>query len=275
MKRVLFLAGITGTLLGCGGNGLPTPPPLPTFSYGAPSANLSSDQSNAASQGESGLASASGANGQTADPTAAPALADELAGNLPSTALVTAPSPAAALKSLAVPSSEAAARAVRGAGLSINSSCVTKSGNNYSYSNCSYSGDGFSWVLNGSISVATNSISWDVKATFSANSQGVSGTGEFHWTGQLAWTDTTVTGNGLSELAVKADGNGEHVEIAMTSGWNANLQVDSVSHCISGGSLEVARAIEGTASNGQHVSVRAGWKFTWNGCNNVEVAVGT
>ncbi|HVP60989.1 MAG TPA: hypothetical protein VMT11_10545 [Myxococcaceae bacterium] len=274
MKRLLFLTGIAGALVGCG-NGLPTPPPLPNLTYGAPTANLSAEQSNAASAGESGLSNASGANGQTADPTAAPALADELGGNLPS-ALMAAPSGEAALKSLPVPSSEAAARAVRGAGLSLgNSSCVTKSGSSYSYSGCSYSGDGFSWTLNGSISVATSSITWDIKATFSGSAQGASGSGEFHWTGQLAWTATTVTGNGLSQLAVKADGNGEHVEIAATSGWNADLQVDATNHCVSGGSLVVARALEGTASNGQHVSIKAGWKFTWNGCNNVEVAVGT
>ncbi|HUM13843.1 MAG TPA: hypothetical protein VLT82_23040 [Myxococcaceae bacterium] len=275
MKRLLFLTGFAGALVGCG-NGLPTPPPLPTFSYGTPTSNLSAEQSNAANIGESGVGRASGTNGQSADPTAAPALADALAGNLPNSGLLTAPSPEAALKSLPVPSSEAAARAVRGAGLSVgDSSCVTHSGSSYSYSNCSYSGDGFSWTLNGSISASTSSISWDIKATFTASSQGVSGSGEFHWTGQLAWTATTVTGNGLSQLALKADGNGEHVEIAATSGWNADLQVDSTNHCISGGSLVVARAVEGSASNGQHVSSKAGWKFTWSGCNNVQVATGT
>ncbi len=272
MKRLLFLTGIAGALVGCG-NGLPTPPPLPTFTYGTPTSNLSAEQSNAANVGESRVGRASGTNGQTGDPTAAPALADELAGNLPNSGLLTAPSPEAALKSLPVPSSEAA---VRGAGLSVgNSSCVTHSGSSYSYSNCSYSGDGFSWTLNGSISVATSSISWDIKATFTASSQGVSGSGEFHWVGQLAWTATSVTGNGLSQLALKASGNGEHVEIAATSGWNADLQVDPNGQCISGGSLVVARAVEGKASNGQQVSSKAGWKFTWSGCDSVQVAVGT
>jgi len=275
MKRLLFFTGLAGALVGCG-SGLPTPPPLPTFNYGTPSTQLSPEQSNAASMGESELSSASGASGQTSDPTAAARLADDLGTNLPSSALAAIPSSGAALRSVSITSPEAPARAIRGAALSIgDSQCVTKSNNSWTFSNCSYSGDGFSWSLNGSISIATGSLHWDIQATFSANSQGVSGNGEFHWTGQLAWTDTTITGNGLSQLAVKADGQGEHVEVAATRGWNASLQIDAAAHCISGGTLEVAQAIEGKSSNGQTVSSKTGWKFTWTACGAVSVAVGT
>ena len=276
MKRVLFLAGIAGALVGCG-SGLPTPPALPTFNYGTPSSNLSSEQSNASNTATSGIGNASGSNGNAASPTAAPVLADELAADLPSSALLTAaPSGEGALRSLAVPSSSQAARAFRSSALDIGSSnCSTQTDTKVTYSNCSYSGDGFSWTLNGSISVAPGSLNWDIQATFSADSQGASGKGQFHWYGQLSWTATTVQGSGRSELAVRADGQGEHIEIAATTGWNANLQIDSTNHCISGGTFEVARAVEGSASNGQHVSEAVGWKFTWNGCNSVQVAVGT
>ena len=275
MKRLLFFTGLAGALVGCG-SGLPTPPPLPTFNYGTPSTQLSPEQSNAASLGESELANASGATGQTSDPTAAARLADDLATNLPSSALAAVPSSDAALRSISIPSPEASARAIRGAALSIgDSQCVAKGASSWTFSNCSYSGDGFSWNLNGSISIATGSLHWDIQATFSANTQGVSGNGAFHWTGQLAWTDTTITGNGLSTLAVKADAQGQHAEIAATRGWTADLQVDPVAHCISGGSLVVAQAIEGKASNGQTVSSKSGWKFTWTACGAVSVAVGT
>jgi hypothetical protein len=276
MKRVLFLTGIAGALVGCG-SGLPTPPALPNFNYGTPTSNVSAEQSNAANTAQSGIGNASGSNGNAASPTAAPVLADELAADLPSSVLLTAaPSGEAALRSVAVPSSESAARAFRSSALSVGSSnCITQSDTKVTYSNCSYSGDGFSWTLNGSISVAPGSLNWDIQATFSADTQGVSGKGQFHWYGQLSWTSTTVQGSGRSELAVRADGQGQHVEIAATTGWNANLQVDSTNHCISGGSFEIARAVEGSGSNGQHVSEAVGWKFTWNGCNNVQVAVGT
>jgi hypothetical protein len=276
MKRLLFLTGIAGALVGCG-SGLPTPPALPSFNYGTPTSNLSSEQSNAAHTAQSGIGDASGADGSTANPQAAPVLADELANDLPSSALLTAaPSPEGALRSLAVPSSEAAARAFRSSALNVGSSnCITQTANSVNYSNCSYSGDGFSWTLNGSISVAPGSLHWDIEATFSASSEGISGKGRFHWTGDLDWTLTTVEGNGRSELAVRVDGNGEHAEIAATTGWRADLEIDSMNHCISGGSFDVARAVEGTGSNGQHVSEAIGWKFTWSGCNNVQVAVGT
>jgi len=276
MKRVLFLAGFAGALVGCG-SGLPKPPALPNFNYGTPTSTLSAEQSNASSTAMSGIGDASGSDGNAVTPTAAPVLADELAANLPSSVMLrSAPSGAAALQSLAVPSSESAARAFRSSGLNVGSSnCITQTDTKVTYSNCSYSGDGFSWTLNGSISVSPSSLNWDIQATFSANSQGVSGKGQFHWYGQLSWTATTVQGSGRSELAVVADGQGQHVELAATTGWNANLQIDSTAHCISGGSFEVARAVEGTGSNGQHVSEAVGWKFTWNGCNNVQVAVGT
>ena len=275
MKRVLVLAGIAGTLVGCG-NGLPTPPALPSFNYGTPTSNLSSDQSNAANTAASGIGDASGADGSAATPTAAPVLADELASDLPSSALLTAaPSPEAALRSLAVPSSESAARAFRSSGLSVGTSaCISQTDTRVTYSNCSYSGDGFSWTLNGSITVAPASLNWDIQATFSASTEGVSAKGQFRWYGQLSWTSTTVQGTGRSELAVRADGNGQHVEIAATTGWNADLQIDATNHCISGGSFEVARAVEGSGSGGQHVSEAVGWKFTWSGCGNVQVAVG-
>ncbi len=276
MKRLLFLAGFAGALVGCG-SGLPTPPALPTFNYGTPTNNLSSEQSNAANTAQSSVASASGANGNTANPQAAPVLADQLGTDLPSSALLTAaPSPEGALRSLAVPSSEAAARAFRSSALSVGSSnCITQTASSVNYSNCTYSGEGFSWTLNGSISLATGSLHWDIQANFSADTQGISGKGQFHWTGQLSWNDTTVQGNGRSELAVRVDGNGQHAEIAATTGWNANLQVNTTSHCISGGTFEVARAVEGSGSNGQHVSEAVGWKFTWSGCGNVQVATGT
>ena len=274
MKRILFLTGLAGALVGCG-NGLPTPPALPSFNYGTPTSSLSSQQSNAAHTAESGIGNASGSDGNAVTPTAAPTLADELASNLPSSALLkSAPSPEAALRSLAVPTSESAAHAFRSSGLSVGTSnCISQTDTKVTYSNCSYSGDGFNWTLNGSISVAAASLNWDIEATFSADMEGVSGKGMFHWFGQLNWTATTVTGNGRSELAIRADGQGQHVELAATTGWKADLQVDATAHCISGGSFEVARAVEGSGS-GEHISEAVGWKFTWSGCNNVQVAEG-
>src|SRR5678815_1779438 len=264
MKRVLLLTGIAGALVGCG-SGLPTPPALPHFNYGTPTSNLSSDQSNAAHTAQSGIGDASGVDGSTANPQAAPVLADALASDLPSSALLkVAPSPEAAFRSLPVPSSEAAARAFRSSALSVGSSnCISQTDTKVTYSNCSYNGDGFSWTLNGSISVAPGSLDWDIQAEFSASSEGITGKGMFHWRGDLHWTLTTVEGSGRSELAVRVDGNGQHAEIAATTGWRADLQVDSTNHCISGGSFEVARAVEGTGDNGQHVSEAIGWKFTW------------
>lgn len=275
MKRVLFLAGIAGALVGCGG-GLPTPPALPNFNYGAPSSTLSFDQSDTVDSAESGLSSASGMNGGTANPQAAPVLADQLGGNLPDPSLVAVfPSAEAALKSLPLPSAGAAASAFRSSGLTVgNSDCISQSGGSVRYSNCSYSGEGFNWTMNGTITVASGSLSWDIQATFEMNSEGISGKGQLRWVGQLSWTGTTVQGNGRSELAVRVEGQGQRAEIGMTTGWKADLQIDATNHCISGGWLEVGRAVEGNASGGESVSAATGWKFTWNGCGSVQVAVG-
>ncbi|HET9156051.1 MAG TPA: hypothetical protein VFN91_05250 [Myxococcaceae bacterium] len=284
MKRVLFLAGFAGALVGCG-SGLPTPPALPTFHYGAPQA-ADSEQGYTASTGVTTLRSASGTSGTSANPSAAPALADQLAANLPQPALrASLPSAEAALKSLPVPGGVAAGGLFRSSALVVgNPDCVhqgnTSGGSSYSitYSNCSYGGaeggTSFNWTLNGTISVTSTSASWDIQATFDLSADGVSGKGQMHWTGQLSWTDTTINGNGKSELAARVEGQGEKVDIGITSGWTAALQLDAT-HCVSGGTLEVGRAMEGSASNGQHVSGAHGWKFTWTGCDTYQVAEGT
>lgn len=274
MKRILFLAGVAGALVGCG-SGMPSAPALPTFNYGAPSATLSSDQTNVATHGADGLGAATGLNGSS-DPEQAAFLADRLGTYLPAPASrAGVPSPEAALASLPFPQVGGVASSGRTAAVTIDTSCVAKTASSWTYSNCSFSADGFSWTLNGSISIASGSYTWDISATFSGSSQGVSGAGQFHWAGQLSWTTTSITGHGKSELAIKADGNGEHVELGETTGWNAALQIDAVAHCISGGTLEIGRAVVGSASNGQHVSQATGWKFTWTACGAVQVAVGT
>ncbi len=273
MKRVLLLAGIAGALVGCG-SGLPTPPELKSFNYGAPTAPTP-EQSSAASIGESGVRSAAGVN-QTSNPQAAPGLPDQMAANFPSLGSALAPpSLEAALSRLPVPTAASAAQAVRSAGLSVGSNCTTVTDTSVTYKDCSTSSEGFALTLNGTISVSPGSIHWDISATASGNTQGISVDGKFIWTGQLTWTSATVQGQGRSAYGVRADANGQHVELAATAGVDVNLQVDATNHCISGGTLELRRVAEGHASNGQSISQAVGWKFTWNGCGNVTVANGT
>src|SRR5262249_5211523 len=192
----------------------------------------------------------------SANPSAAPALADQLASNLPDPAVLAAlPSAEAALKSLPVPSGVAAGHLFRSSALQVaNPDCVhqgnTPGGSRYSitYSNCTYgasdTGVSFSWTLNGNISVTATSASWDIQATFDVSSDGISGKGQMHWTGQLSWTDTTINGNGKSELAARVEGQGEHVELGITSGRTAALQLDAT-HCVSGGTPAGGPAMEG------------------------------
>lgn len=274
MKRVL-LATIAGFLFGCGG-GI-SAPPLRSFSYGTPT-TPSASQSAAASTAQSNLQGVAGVGGQSSSPTGAPTLADELANQLPAGGTaVLAPLPTEAARAAG---QEGALRAMRSAGLSVgNSNCVSSTATSVTYNNCSYNGDGFNGSLNGSITIAPNqSVSWNITWTVSGSSQGVTVNGSFKWSGQIAWTSTTIKGDGRSEYVVTGSANGQSYELAYTAGFDVDVTyLSSPSYCIATGSLEIRRVVAGKSAS--QVGMKDGaWKFTWTGngtsCGTVQVAAG-
>jgi hypothetical protein len=273
MKRVL-LAGIASFLFACGGG--PKAPALHSFNYGSP-ATPNGTQASTASTAQSSFQSIAGVGGMSSTPTSAPTLTDELTSDLGQAAAVFEPLPA----EVRTPVQNAAIRGVRSAALVVgNQNCVSSSATSVTYNNCTYNGDGFNGTLNGSITITPNQqVTWDITYTISGSSQGVSVNGSFRWSGQLAWTSSTIKGFGRSEYAITASGNGQSAEIAYTSGFDVDVTyLTSPQYCIATGTLELRRVVGGknAADAGLHDGA---WKFTWSGngssCGTLQVATGT
>jgi len=273
MKRVL-LAGIASFIFACGGG--PTAPALRNFNYGS-ATTPDPTQASTASTAQSSFRSIAGVGGSSSTPTAAPTLADELTSDLGQAAAVFAPLPA----EVRAPVQNSAIRGMRSAALVVgNQNCVSSTANSVTYSNCSYNGDGFNGTLNGSINITPGQqITWDITYTISGSSQGVTVNGSFRWSGQLAWTSSTIKGFGRSEYAITASGNGQSAEVAYTSGFDVDITyLTSPEYCVATGTLELRRVVGGR--NGADTGLRDGaWKFTWSGngstCGTLQVATGT
>lgn len=272
MTRVVLFTGIAGLLFGCGGN--LAPPPLRSFNYGAPTAADGNQQSTADSA-QSGMNSILSSPGNTSSASAAPTLTDSLASSLPESLLSEPMNALPGTSSVAVATAgrDGLLRSLRSPALQADCAKVTDT--SITYDHCTYDSSGYSGTLEGSITVAANSVSWDITFTFSISTQGVSGNGYYNWKGQMAWTATTITGNGRSAFTVHASGNGQSADLASTTGVDLNLTYEpSPSFCITGGTLELRRVV--AASGGtENVMKDAAIKFTWNGCGNVTVATGT
>ncbi len=275
MKRIV-LAAIASSLFACGGGGAPA---LHSFTYGTPT-TPSATQASTASDAQSSLQSVAGVGGSSSAPTSAPTLTDELTSALPQsgTALF-APLPTAAQPQAQAAGQDGALRAMRSAGLSVgNSNCVSQTATSVTYNNCTYNGDGYNGTLNGSISVSSQQVTWDITWTIAGSSQGVTVNGSFKWSGQLAWTSSTIKGYGRSEYVVNGSANGQSYDLAYTAGFDVDVTyISSPSYCIATGTLELRRVVSGSTASqaGMH---DAAWKFTWSGdgqsCGTVTVASG-
>jgi len=272
MKRLLR-AGLASLLFACGGL---SAPPLHNFSYSSPSTPTGT-QASTASEAQSSFQSIAGVGGMSSTPTSAPTLTDELTSSLGQAAAVFEPLPV----EVRAPVQNSALRGVRSAALSVgNSDCVTSTTTSVKYSNCSYNGDGFNGTLNGSIAIVPNQqVSWDITYTIAGSTQGVTVNGSFRWSGQVAWTSSTIKGLGRSEYVISASGNGQSAEVAYTSGFDVDITyMTSPSYCVASGTLELRRVVAG--KNASEAGLHdAAWKFTWGGngstCGTLQVATGT
>ena len=239
----------------------------------------STTQANAASEAESGFQGISGASSNVSGAMSAPTLADTVANEIDlansSGGLLRTPDVSLPAAARAAPVAAAARSGMAGALRSpaLQASCAQVGDHTVTYSGCSYSQDGISGTLNGTITVSGGTVTWDIHYTIELSTQGVSANGSFHFSGTLTVTDTTIAGQGRSEYVVHASGNGESIDLGQTTQFDANLTYDTTAgYCITGGTLEIRRStvVSGSGSG----SFDGGVKFTWTGCGEVTVAVG-
>lgn len=272
--RTLGSLGLV-VVLACGGGGGNNnnnnnnngTPGLKTFSYGSPQAPTAA-QTNTANKAQTQLNSAvkASVNGQISNAASLPSLTDSLAGSLPNL-LAEPEDPSASIASGAV--------SVLGHRTGeLNTGCYTYTSSSITYSNCTISGSGFNETLNGNLTVSGNSVTWNLTVTYSYSSGNVSSNGNYSWTGQLTVTETTIVGQGRSAFTGHAASGSTTYDYQYTAGFDANLTYQASPYCITGGTLEIRRTLNGTSNAGAVPVHDAGAKYTWTGCGAVTVAVG-
>jgi len=272
--RTLALLGLV-TVLACGGsndgnnnnnNNNNGTPGLKTFSYGSPKAPTASQQSAAnTAQNQLNNAVKASVNGQVANAASLPSLTDSLAGSLPN--LIAIPGDPAATVG-----DQASLLGHRSAGL--NQGCYSFTNSSITYNNCTISGSGFSETLNGSLTVNGNTVTWNLTVTYSYSSGNVSSNGNYNWTGQLTVTEGTIVGQGRSSFNGHAASGSTTYDYQYTAGFDANLTYQTSPYCITGGTLEIRRTLNGTSNAGAVPVHDAAAKYTWSGCGSVTVAIG-
>jgi hypothetical protein len=272
--RKLFLMGCAVLLGACGGgnnnnngnnNGTPG---LKTFSYGTPQAPTAAQQ-NTANSAQTQLNSAvkASVNGQVSNAASLPSLTDSLAGSLP--ALMAVPGDPE------LTTGGPASLIARHTG-ALNQGCYAVTSSSITYNNCTISGSGFSETLNGSLSVTSSTVTWSLTVTWNYTATNITENGTYNWTGQVTVTSSTIVGQGRSAFNGHLVSNGTTYDYQYTAGFDANLTYQSTpSFCITGGTLEIRRTLNGSSNAGAVPVHDAGAKYTWSGCGSVTVAKGT
>lgn len=235
-----------------------------SFNYGAPSAPTAAEQTAATSA--QGTMTATSSFGTSPDATKASSivgLADDLA--------------ASAIGSSAIAASGWAqdprvSHMIRTAATL--DTCTTVTPTSVTFTNCSETDSGFTFTLNGSISVTTsatgNVLNWDIRGGFSGVDQGITFNLALHQSGKLTVTPTTVDGDALSEIGGSVSGNGQSVSFGLDTAVGVHLTYTP--SCITSGTIEVKR-VWAQRPNGATGPAFAdvGVKLSWTGCNTVQV----
>jgi hypothetical protein len=272
MRNIAFI-GVTALLAACGGsssnNNNGGSGSLKTFNYGSPQTPNTAQQ-NTASNAKTAMNGAVNAsvNGQVSSAASLPTLTDSLAGSLPSS-IVTMPVDAALTSGR---HSELLAARHSGA---LNQGCYSISNSTITYNNCTTSSSGFSETLNGTETVSGSTITWNLTVVWNYSGSGITENGTYTWSGQLTVTSTSLKGLGRSTANGHLVSGGTTYDFQYTTGFDADLVYQTNPFCISGGTLEVRRTLNSSSNAGAAPVHDAGAKYTWTGCNVVQVATST
>ena len=275
MRKLVLTGMVVGLACGGGGgnnnnnnNNNNGTPGLKTFSYGSPQAPTTAQKNTSnTAQTQMNNAVKASVSGQIASAASLPSLADSLAGSLPN---------------LLAPAADPALTVDEGASLlahhtaGLTEGCYTFTNSSITYNACVISGSGFSETLNGNLTTSGGTVNWNLTVTYSYSAQNVTSNGTFTWSGPLTVTASTITGQGRSSFNGHVVSGSTTYDYQYTAGFDANLTYQTTpSFCINGGSLEIRRTLNAT-SNASTIPVHdAGIKFTWTGCNQVTVQLGT
>jgi hypothetical protein len=295
MKKVfgILAAGVLaacGSSSSTGGNG--TTPPTPTsYSYGTGTpVAAGSQQQTAAGDAQTNTTELVGATQSGTVSSNAQTLSS--APDLPSTIIGDLGDQAVALKNPAFSVAGKLAKAHRNGSIFLpldDPSCYTVSNNTITYNNCNLtdSEEGITETVNGTLTATPNSLVWNITENLTFNDttdnenfnfQGTA-TGNLSFT--VSTTDVVVSGTATDAftgvLTGKTSENFAYTAQVVFKSFDISNTCDPD---FGGGPISGAFDVSVTAvaSNGSAANVgyeNFGYQFSWQGCDNVYVAVGT
>jgi len=249
-------------LASCGGGG-GNAAVSKNFTYGAPLAPTTAEQTAATSaQGAVSSTAGFGSGPTSASASVIAGMADDLASSaLGASAIGSAP--------LAqVPQLRNAMRTA------VAADCTVVTANTVTFNNCQQSDSGYTFTLNGTVTATgtpgNGNVTWDIHGGFSGTNQGITVNLNLHQSGTLTVTPTTVVGNSLSEISGSASGNGQSISFGLDTAAVVNLTYNAT--CVTSGTIEVKRVWSqrpNGATGPQFADVAV--KLSWTGCNTVQV----
>ena len=264
-KATKFLAAASLLLAACGGSG-GNPALSKSFSYGAAAAP-SSTETAAATSAQSNLSQTAGFSSQPDAYKGAAIIgfADALA--------------SAALGSAAIPGRGPSGGDLTGALRTAAdfTACSTVTASSVSFNNCQLTESGFTITLNGHVSVSAGTVTWAITGGFSGLSSGYTINIVNHQAGTLSLTASKISGNATSDFSGSVSGQGQNVNFGLATAVVLDLTYQSSpNYCVTGGTAEVKRVWTNRPNGASGPQFNdAAVKFTWSGCNAVQVAHGT
>ena len=262
----LVAAASLGLLAACGGSGSNAALSRP-FTYSAPAAP-SASESTAATAAQSNLHDTT-SFGSAPDATKGAEVigfADSLA--------------ALALGGAAIPgrgpSADDITRAVRSATADFNA-CTTVTASSVTFNNCQIVESGITITLNGNVTVSAGTVTWTINGGFSGTSSGYTINVVNHQSGSLTLGATTIKGNATSDFSGSVSGQNQNVNFGLATAVLLDLTFQSTpSYCVTAGTAEVKRVWTQKPNGASGPQFNdAAIKFTWSGCNAVQVSHGT
>ncbi len=299
MRRVLLVSAFGVVLVACGGGGGGGPsfkdPASVQFSYGAPQAASTSEQTSA-STGESGVGNALGV--QSSDGATAEAQSESVA-NLPNDMSGVFANGLPMTGSLAQARTMVAGRAAAYlAGDTVaatsgfdNPNCWTVTASSVTYDHCTVTTSSTTGTeavtINGSFNRSLGRVYWDVTVSISMTETTTSGTVTMNASNRLSGditvvaADRTIKGFARSDVALSASSGTQSMSAAVTYNLDLDLVYADAVTCSSrivSGSATLKRVWSERPSGADATSSQfsdAAVQFTWQSCGVVQVAWGT
>jgi hypothetical protein len=161
--------------------------------------------------------------------------------------------------------------------------CITTTATTITYNNCVLSSTGFSATYNGSLTVGSNSVSWDLSYTGSDTESNETFNEQGSWKGNITVNGTATDGSVSGEATSTFTGN--IVTSSATESYAYTAGVDFLNlvyttACSNAGGFFVSGILEvrlNVAETGTYTApfTNAAAEFTWTACDTVEYAAGT